>query len=565
MPFDGSGNYVPPGPPTFPAVDGTVIRSDYFNTVITDLATSMSLAVTKDGQTTPTGYPVLDSSYIRYLPPYTGSQANNLESKTSQCANLLDFIPASQHAAIKSRTSTYEVDSDILTALSQEPWIEVSDGRYNIGDLVEIGAGGFGQTGLVCQGGVEFARLDTLVTTPLFWLKSSESYLIGVPGSSKFSTVTRSPDGLILVGQRNMTTAQANVLNCNVAGFKFTGQLPYGQTSGSPDTAMKVVGSQLTPAELAVFFNNGEDLFFENFNYGLHTQGFANGGYYNNIRGQYIGNSSLPNDRALIYFDGAQENTIGSHFLHYSPGSTCIKWRKLDNTANPGGQLHKPILNLVLGQTEQDPGGASGGIGIDMPDSAEAQNNTVILHDNCPTNIIGDVAKTQNNIRLLDSEYTKGRVQRTGVNQSTSFIATGNPIYPNQSILALYLDEALLQGVLRCIHDGVAWRRLRYEAQDHRFYNEGALIVTVEADGVNLESAKTLQVNGTQVVSARDTGWTAMTGSGSKGALAAAAAGTASAGYVQAELQTALNRIAALEARMKSYDAALVSHGLIGA
>lgn len=72
------------------------------------------------------------------------------------------------------------------------------------------------------------------------------------------------------------------------------------------------------------------------------------------------------------------------------------------------------------------------------------------------------------------------------------------------------------------------------------------------------------RVAGTKVIGARDTGWTAMTGTGSKGALAAAAAGTASVGYVQAELQGALNRVAALEARLKSYDAALFAHGQIG-
>lgn len=73
-----------------------------------------------------------------------------------------------------------------------------------------------------------------------------------------------------------------------------------------------------------------------------------------------------------------------------------------------------------------------------------------------------------------------------------------------------------------------------------------------------------LDYAGVKVLGARNTGWTAMTGLGSKGALAAAAAGTASAAYAQAELQGALNRIAALEARMKSYDDALTTHGLIG-
>lgn len=74
-----------------------------------------------------------------------------------------------------------------------------------------------------------------------------------------------------------------------------------------------------------------------------------------------------------------------------------------------------------------------------------------------------------------------------------------------------------------------------------------------------------IELNGTQVVGARDTGWTAMTGTGSKGALAAAAAGTVSATYVQAEAQSSRDRIAALEARMKSYDAALIAYGIIGA
>lgn len=67
-----------------------------------------------------------------------------------------------------------------------------------------------------------------------------------------------------------------------------------------------------------------------------------------------------------------------------------------------------------------------------------------------------------------------------------------------------------------------------------------------------------------QVVGARITGWTAATGTPARGAFAAAAAGTASAAYVQAELQGALNRIAALEARLVAYDADLRTHGLIG-
>lgn len=57
--------------------------------------------------------------------------------------------------------------------------------------------------------------------------------------------------------------------------------------------------------------------------------------------------------------------------------------------------------------------------------------------------------------------------------------------------------------------------------------------------------------------------WSAMTGTGSKATIAAAAAGTASALYTQAELQGALNRIAAMETRLKAYDDAFFASNLI--
>lgn len=78
-------------------------------------------------------------------------------------------------------------------------------------------------------------------------------------------------------------------------------------------------------------------------------------------------------------------------------------------------------------------------------------------------------------------------------------------------------------------------------------------------------SNNTLVINGTQVLGARVTGWTVATGTPQRGAFAAAAAGTASGAYVQAELQGALNRIAVLEARLLATQTDLTAHGLIGA
>lgn len=53
MPFDGSGNYVPPSPPAFPAVPNTTIASAHFNSVIGDLGTALSNCITRDGQGKP--------------------------------------------------------------------------------------------------------------------------------------------------------------------------------------------------------------------------------------------------------------------------------------------------------------------------------------------------------------------------------------------------------------------------------------------------------------------------------------------------------------------------------
>jgi len=53
MPYNGSGSFSPPGA-SFPAVAGTLIEAAKFNSVINDIATGLSTAITKDGQTTVT-------------------------------------------------------------------------------------------------------------------------------------------------------------------------------------------------------------------------------------------------------------------------------------------------------------------------------------------------------------------------------------------------------------------------------------------------------------------------------------------------------------------------------
>jgi hypothetical protein len=95
------------------------------------------------------------------------------------------------------------------------------------------------------------------------------------------------------------------------------------------------------------------------------------------------------------------------------------------------------------------------------------------------------------------------------------------------------------------------------------------------ASALNLASGKVIQVNGTQVVAARDTGWAADTGTARKATNATYAAGatlTFSASYVQAEHTAVGTRLAAIETALqnasqtqKATKDALIAHGLIGA
>lgn len=53
MPFNGLGQFVALPPPTFPAVSGTVIQADYFNSILQDVYAGLSACVPRNGEGTP--------------------------------------------------------------------------------------------------------------------------------------------------------------------------------------------------------------------------------------------------------------------------------------------------------------------------------------------------------------------------------------------------------------------------------------------------------------------------------------------------------------------------------
>lgn len=76
-------------------------------------------------------------------------------------------------------------------------------------------------------------------------------------------------------------------------------------------------------------------------------------------------------------------------------------------------------------------------------------------------------------------------------------------------------------------------------------------------------SANSIRVSGTKVLGARETGWTADTGTAKKTANATYS-GTASVGYVQAEMQAVMNAVRDATQTIKALKDASITHGWIG-
>lgn len=90
---------------------------------------------------------------------------------------------------------------------------------------------------------------------------------------------------------------------------------------------------------------------------------------------------------------------------------------------------------------------------------------------------------------------------------------------------------------------------LAFLADDARFLTSGAAsIMTMDSTGPNLASGKTLRVNSTQVVTARQTGWAAATGTPTRTSFA-----------------TSTVTLPQLAERVKALIDDLITHGLIGA
>lgn len=160
MPFNGSGTYDPPSP-EYPAVAGTLIESADFNTIISDIATGLSNAVTRDGQSPPTanlpmatfrhtgvGAAVLTTDYARALEVQNSSMlwgGNAAGTADALTVNLTPAITAYvtgqnfQFKATATNTGAATLNINSLGAKTiQKNLAALVAGDITNGDIVEV-------------------------------------------------------------------------------------------------------------------------------------------------------------------------------------------------------------------------------------------------------------------------------------------------------------------------------------------------------------------------------------------------------------------------------------------
>lgn len=71
-----------------------------------------------------------DASFVSYLPASTGAVATDVQTKLRTMQSVMDFIPKSQHAAIRAGTSVYDCTADIRRAILSESPLLWEKGRY---------------------------------------------------------------------------------------------------------------------------------------------------------------------------------------------------------------------------------------------------------------------------------------------------------------------------------------------------------------------------------------------------------------------------------------------------
>lgn len=251
----------------------------------------------------------------------------------------------------------------VQKALDTHPEVEVSKG-YVTNTMVVIGE----RKVLRILANAYLMRTDVNNHDPVVWLAKNQASLIGSSfSSSSIYTSARSPKGIVRIGHKDMTESHDNVNYCSLSGLSIVGKQIYGQGSGEPDIAVYCPNPQF--GGLTSYFHTITDIKMQYANYGLVLDGYANGNIIRGLQGIHLGNA-VTGQGAMIWLNGALDNTIQGAFFHTSPDSIMLKLTNYDNSIN-GGVQHNLYANTMTGLVAEQGGANARGVWTDVSGSMQ--------------------------------------------------------------------------------------------------------------------------------------------------------------------------------------------------
>lgn len=296
-----------------------------------------------------------------YTAPYADALQRTTNDRLADRVSVLDFIPESEHAAIKSGTSTIDATSYINDAISQAQSVLIPPGDYNCDGTVFIGS----NKDVQIEGDLIRSSSRTSNEEPVLWMPRRHSK---VHGNGWIKTGNGAPQGIVLIGHLNYNTVNdRNIIIWNhFDGLHISGANTPGD--GSKGIMMTACQAQFSNGG-ANYFNWIRNVFVQSVDDGLHIGAVVNGHIVTNFQGYRIG-------RYLINCAGIE--TAGA--LYQSLGDLVINGCQVHQSGNLDAILNLENASYSIFSNI----GGEPGSGRWLQADSGSTVNTVTGYANCP-------------------------------------------------------------------------------------------------------------------------------------------------------------------------------------
>jgi hypothetical protein len=254
----------------------------------------------------------------------------------------------------------YQAFSDALAAhdhvkVPTSNYVTIGSPAYYISDTIDLGFKKIFE--IENKTLIKISSTLTSNDVPAFFMRGSFSQLYGAGRENCFIvTDNKCPNGVVKLGQPDMSTTSGNVEKCVLRDLTIGGRQLYGQTSGSPDCAVCLMAPELSGT--FSYYHILKDLDVRDANIGIWYRGWANGIFARGLYGVHLGNTSL-SPACFIYMNGGLDNMITDIFFNQSNDSTGIISETLDNTSNGSAVPMVPTYNSFRGIVCEQGGAAT--------------------------------------------------------------------------------------------------------------------------------------------------------------------------------------------------------------